>query len=358
MEKVQRMAGIGIGIVGATGQVGGMMRRLLGERGFPVESIRFFASSRSAGRRLEWQGKQVEVEDAGNADYSGLDIVLMSAGAASSRVLAPRIAAAGATVIDNSSAWRMDPDVPLVVTEVNADTLSSIPKGIIANPNCTTMVAMPVLSPLHHHAGLAAMVAVTYQAVSGSGGAGVEELFDQLAKTVAGSRSLAFDGHACDFPNHSKFPATIAYNAVPLAGDLVDDGSLETSEERKLRDESRKILGIPELPVSATCVRVPVFTGHSIAIHAGFEDSLSPQEAVSILEKAPGVRVVSIPTPLDATGGDVTLVGRIRRDTVLGNAISGGAGSGIALFLSGDNLRKGAALNAIQIAEHLVKLGK
>ncbi|MHB8262686.1 MAG: aspartate-semialdehyde dehydrogenase [Acidimicrobiales bacterium] len=336
-----------VGIIGATGQVGKMMRRLLVERSFPVESVRFFASRRSAGKHLEWQDRQIEVEEAGRADFTGLDIVLMSAGAQASRVLAPQVAGAGATAIDNSSAWRMDPDVPLVVTEVNADALSTIPKGIIANPNCTTMVAMPVLAPLHRHAGLTAMVAVTYQAVSGSGGAGVEELYNQLAATVTGSRSLTFDGAACDLPMHSKFPATIAYNAVPLAGDIVDDGSLETSEERKLRDESRKILCIPELPVSATCVRVPVFTGHSIAIHAGFENELSPQEVASILEKAPGTKVVSIPTPLDATGGDVTLVGRIRRDTVMSN--------GIALFLSGDNLRKGAALNAIQIAEHLIQ---
>ncbi len=336
-----------IGIIGATGQVGGMMRKLLVERNFPVNNIRLFASYRSAGTYLEWEGNKIKVEEAESADFSGLDIVLMSAGAQSSRMLAPRVAATGAIVIDNSSAWRMDPQVPLVVTEVNPKTLSDIPKGIVANPNCTTMVAMPVLHPLHCLSGLTSMIAVTYQAVSGAGSAGVKELKDQLDATVNTSSNLTFDGRACTFPAHNKFPATIAYNVVPVAGQIVDDGSLETNEEKKLRDESRKILDIPDLLVSVTCVRVPVYTGHSLAIHASFSKDITVEDAITALREAPGVRLADIPTPLDATGGDETLVGRIRKDPVMGN--------GIAFFLSGDNLRKGAALNAIQIAEYLTR---
>jgi aspartate-semialdehyde dehydrogenase len=324
-----------------------MMRKLLVERNFPVGSIRLFASARSAGTHLEWQGSKIEVEEADSADFSGLDIVLMSAGAQSSKALAPRVAAAGAVVVDNSSAWRMDPQVPLVVTEVNSEALDSIPKGIVANPNCTTMVAMPVLAPLHYLSGLTGMVAVTYQAVSGAGSAGVRELREQLDATVDKSSALTFDGRACSFPEHDKFPVTIAYNVVPVAGQIVDDGSLETNEEKKLRDESRKILDIPDLPVSVTCVRVPVYTGHSLAIHASFSKNITVEDAAAVLREAPGVRLADIPTPLDAAGGDDTLVGRIRKDPIMNN--------GLAFFLSGDNLRKGAALNAIQIAEYLTR---
>ncbi len=336
-----------VGIIGATGQVGGMMRKLLVERSFPIDNIRLFASARSAGTHLEWLGNKIEIEEAESADFSGLDIALMSAGAQASKLLAPRVAAAGAIVVDNSSAWRMDPLVPLVVAGVNSEALKSIPKGIVANPNCTTMVAMPVLAPLHRLSSLTGMVAVTFQAVSGAGSAGVRELKEQLDSTVDRSSDLTFNGRAFDFPEHNKFPTTIAYNVVPVAGQIVDDGSLETNEEKKLRDESRKILDIPDLTVSVTCVRVPVYTGHSLAIHASFSRDITVEDAVATLGKAPEVKMVDIPTPLDAAGGDETLVGRIRRDPIMNN--------GLAFFLSGDNLRKGAALNAIQIAESLVR---
>ncbi|HSL59614.1 MAG TPA: aspartate-semialdehyde dehydrogenase [Acidimicrobiales bacterium] len=334
-----------IGIVGATGQVGGVMRAILEERSFPADEVRLFASARSAGRTIEWRGAPVTVEDASTADYSGLDIVLFSAGGATSTELAPTVAAAGAIVVDNSSAWRMDPDVPLVVSEVNPEALASIPKGIVANPNCTTMAAMPVMKALHAEAGLAAMVVSTYQAVSGAGLAGVEELDQAVRKIGEGAAALTFDGSAVDHPAPVKFPAPIAFNVVPFAGKLVDDGLDETDEEQKLRNESRKILAIPGLAVSGTCVRVPVFTGHSLSINARFERPISPDRAREVLGAAPGVVLADVPTPLMAAGADPTFVGRIRRDDTVEN--------GLALFLSNDNLRKGAALNAVQIAELL-----
>jgi aspartate-semialdehyde dehydrogenase len=323
------------------------MRAILEQRAFPVSEIRYFASSRSAGRTLPWRGGDVTVEDAQSADPSGLDIALFSAGAASSREQAPRFAAAGVIVIDNSSAWRMDPDVPLVVPEVNAEALSSIPKGIVANPNCTTMAAMPVLKPLDREAGLLAIVASTYQAVSGAGVAGTAELDEQVRKVADGAAALAFDGGAVDFGPPRKFVAPIAFNVLPYAGKLVDDGTYETDEEQKLRNESRKILGLPDLLVSATCVRVPVFTGHSLSINARFARPISAERANAILADSPGVRLVDVPTPLMAAGADPTFVGRVRRDPTVDN--------GLALFLSNDNLRKGAALNAVQIAEELLR---
>ncbi|GGK42206.1 aspartate-semialdehyde dehydrogenase [Pilimelia terevasa] len=332
-----------IGIVGATGQVGAVMRQLLADRDFPVSQLRVFASARSAGRTLPWQGGEVTVEDAATADYAGLDIALFSAGGGTSRTLAPRVAAAGAVVIDNSSAWRMDPDVPLVVAEVNPHAIADRPKGIIANPNCTTMAAMPVLRPLHAEAGLTALVVSTYQAVSGAGLAGVAELADQVAKAGDQARALAYDGSAVDFGVPQAFGDTIAFNALPLAGDVLDDGSNETAEERKLRDESRRILEIPDLKVSGTCVRVPVFTGHSLQLNARFARPLSPARAAQLLAAAPGVVLTDVPTPLAAAGQDPTFVGRIRADET--------AEHGLALFCSGDNLRKGAALNAVQLAE-------
>ena len=339
---------VNIGVVGATGQVGQVMRTLLDERGFQATSVRFFASARSQGKKLEFRGQQIEVEDAATADPSGLDIALFSAGASMSRVQAPRFAEAGAVVIDNSSAWRKDPDVPLVVSEVNfARDARNRPKGIIANPNCTTMAAMPVLKPLHDEAGLVRMIASTYQAVSGSGIAGVEELFAQATAVVANSKELVADGGALNFPPPVKYVAPIAFNVVPLAGSLVDDDSGETDEDQKLRNESRKILGIPDLAVSGTCVRVPVYTGHSLSINAEFAEPLSPERARELLEGAAGVKVVDVPTPLAAAGVDESLVGRIRRDPGVPD------GRGLALFVSGDNLRKGAALNTIQIAELL-----
>jgi len=336
-----------VAVVGASGQVGSVMRTVLVERHFPLDEVRFFASARSAGRLIEFQGSEIEVEDASDADYRGIDVALVSAGATASRIIAPRIADAGAWVIDNSSAWRMDPDVPLVVPEVNAEALDFIPKGIVANPNCTTMVAMPVLGPLHRAAGLRSMVVSTYQSVSGAGLSGVRELEEQLEKTVEGAAGLTFDGAAVDYPAPSKFPAPIAHNVIPLAGSLVGDDSGETNEEQKLRDESRKILGIEDLSVSATCVRVPVFCGHSLSINARFERQLTVTEARSLLEQAPGVAFSEVPTPLLATGTDVSLVGRLRVDPTVEH--------GLALFLSGDNLRKGAALNAVQIAEGILE---
>jgi aspartate-semialdehyde dehydrogenase len=334
--------------VGATGQVGQVMRTLLEERDFPVTSVRFFASARSTGKKLPFRGQEIEVEDAATADPSGLDIALFSAGATMSRVQAPRFAAAGVVVIDNSSAWRKDPEVPLVVSEVNfARDGRNRPKGIIANPNCTTMAAMPVLKVLHDEAQLVRMIASTYQAVSGSGLAGVDELATQARAVISRAEELVHDGSALEYPAPVKYVAPIAFNVVPLAGSLVDDGSGETDEDQKLRNESRKILGIPDLAVSGTCVRVPVFTGHSLSINAEFAQPISPARAAELLAGAPGVKLVDVPTPLAAAGVDETLVGRIRQDPGVPD------GRGLALFLSGDNLRKGAALNTIQIAELL-----
>jgi aspartate-semialdehyde dehydrogenase len=338
-----------VAVVGATGQVGTVMREILRERAFPVEQMRFFASSRSAGSTLDWNGMAIVVEDAATADFSGIDIALTSSGATSSRELAPRMAAAGVIVIDNSSAWRMDPEVPLVVAEVNAHALRNIPKGIVADPNCTTMAAMPVLKPLHVTAGLRSLSVATYQAVSGAGREGVDELVNQLEKSPGGDvRALTFDGSAFPLDSGVKFPLTIAHNVIPVAGAIVDDGRLETNEEQKFRDESRKILEIPGLLVDVTCVRVPVFTGHSLAITASFERPLSPEEATEILQSAPGVVVTAIPTPRLAAGKDPCYVGRIRRAETVVN--------GLSLFISSDNLRKGAALNAVQIAEELLAL--
>ncbi len=334
-----------VGVVGATGQVGTVMRRLLAERDFPVEHMRYFASARSAGTTLPWKGVDVVVEDAAIADPSGLDIVLFSAGATSSRELAPKFATAGALVIDNSSAFRMDPDVPLVVAEVNGDLAIDPPKGIVANPNCTTMAAMPVLKPLHDEAGLVRLIASTYQAVSGAGLAGVDELDKQMREVVDRGAELTHDGRAVTFPAPTKFARPIAFNVLPYAGSLVDDGRFETDEEHKLRNESRKILGIPGLRVSGTCVRVPVFTGHSLSLNVEFERPISVARAIELLQSAPGVVVTDIPTPLDAAGQDPSYVGRIRQDEGVAD------GRGLALFVSNDNLRKGAALNAIQIAE-------
>jgi aspartate-semialdehyde dehydrogenase len=332
-----------VGIVGATGQVGGVMRAILSERGFPVSRLRLFASARSAGRTLAWGQEQVVVEDAATADYGGLDIVLFSAGKYTARELAPKVAAQGAVVIDNSSAWRRDPDVPLVVSEVNPHALAHRPRGIVANPNCTTMAAMVVLRPLHQEAGLRSMVASIYQAVSGSGLSGVAELHEQALKVTAVADRLTFDGSAVDFPEPAVYERPIAYNVLPLAGKVADDGSGETDEEQKLRHESRKILEIPDLKVSATCVRVPVFTGHSLQVNASFDRPVSVARALELLAGAPGVALSELPTPLQAAGQDLSYVGRIRVDETVEN--------GLAFFVSSDNLRKGAALNAVELAE-------
>jgi aspartate-semialdehyde dehydrogenase len=338
-----------VAIVGATGQVGVVLRSILAERAFPVDEMRYLASSRSAGTTLPWGDQEITVEDAFTTDLSGIDLALCSAPASVSRTLAPRLAAAGAIVIDNSSAWRMDPDVPLVVPEANADALASIPKGIVANPNCTTMVAIPVLKALHDAAGLTRIIVSTYQAVSGGGVEAVRELAEQLAKTADRAQDLTFDGGAVDYPPFSVYPTPIAHNVIPLQFAIVDDGSLETDEEQKYRNESRKILGIPDLAVTCTCVRVPVFTGHSAAIVAEFTRDLSVERATAVLSAAAGVELAEIPTPLMAAGRDVSYVGRLRRVQ--------GVPHGLAFFVVGDNLRKGAALNVVQIAEALVAAG-
>lgn len=328
-----------------------MMRSILAGRNFPVDDMRYFASVRSAGRMLPWGDTDIVVEDVATADFSGIEIALFSCGGAASRELAPVVAGAGAIVIDNSSAWRMDPDVPLVVPEVNGEALRSIPKGIVGNPNCTTMVAMPVLKPLHDLAGLRRVVIATYQACSGAGLAGVAELDEQVQKVAAEASALTFDGSAVEFPASAKFPAPIAFNVIPMAGKVVGDESGETDEEQKWRNEARKILGLPDLLASCTCVRVPVFTGHCNSINAEFERPISPDEAREVLARAPGVELSDMPTPLGVAGGDVSQVGRIRSDP----GVPGGRG--LALFVAGDNLRKGAALNAIQIAEILAGVG-
>jgi aspartate-semialdehyde dehydrogenase len=338
--------GARIGVVGATGQVGTVVRQLLVDREFPIDEIRFFASSRSAGSVLSFDGKDIVVEDTETADPTGLDIAIFSAGATLSKAQAPRFAAAGVTVIDNSSGWRMDPEVPLVVSEVNPHAIADAVKGIIANPNCTTMAAMPALKPLDTEAGLMRLQVSTYQATSGAGLSGGAELFDQVAATAGHDlMGLIHSGRAIEFPKPAKFPRTIAFNVIPQAGNFVDDGWGETDEEKKLRNETRKILELPNLPVSGTCVRVPVFTGHSLSIHAQFDRPITAERAREILSTAPGVTLMDVPTPLDAAGVDPSLVGRIRQDQSFDD------GKGLVFFVSNDNLRKGAALNAVQIAE-------
>ncbi|WP_292228187.1 aspartate-semialdehyde dehydrogenase [Brevundimonas sp.] len=334
-----------VGIVGATGLVGEMMRGLLAERNFPLASLRLFASARSAGKTIRFGDVDVVVEDAATADYAGLDIVFFSAGGETSRALAPKVAAAGAVVIDNSSAYRSDPQVPLVVAEVNPHALADRPKGIIANPNCTTMAAMPVLKPLHEAAGLKRLIVSTYQAVSGGGVEGIRVLETQSRASVDQGAALARDGGAVDFGTVEKWVVPIANNVVALNYTLSEDGY--TDEELKLRDESRKILEIPGLPVSGTCVRVPVYSGHSLSINAEFDRPISVEAALELLGQAPGVVVTAVPNPLDATGKDPVFVGRVRPDPTVEH--------GLALFVSNDNLRKGAALNAVQIAEVLVQ---
>ena len=340
-----------LAVVGATGQVGQVMRTLLEERNFPADKVRFFASSRSAGKKLPFRGEDIVVEDTAatsDEDLKGIDIALFSAGGTMSKEQAPRFAAAGATVIDNSSAFRKDPEVPLIVAEVNPAEAKNPPKGIIANPNCTTMAAMPVMKALHDTAGLKRMVISSYQAVSGSGLAGVETLATQARANEGVLEELVEDGSKLTAEDNGPYVKPIAYNALPMAGAIVDDGSLETDEEQKLRNESRKILGLPDLPVAGTCVRVPVFTGHTLSINAEFEGDITPAKAVEVLTSTKGVEVVDVPTPLDAAGSDPSLVGRIRQD----QSVEGDRG--LNLVVSGDNLRKGAALNTIQIAELLV----
>ena len=340
-------SGFSVAVVGATGQVGTVIQELLAERSFPIHELRLFATARSAGTAVAFGGQTIIIEDIATADPSGIEIALFSAGATGSRAHAPRFVEAGAIVIDNSSAWRLDPDVPLVVSEVNPHAIAEARKGIIANPNCTTMAAMPVLKPLAVEAGLERLTVSTYQAVSGSGMAGAEELLGQIEGVLAQENVLGLvrDGGAVDFPQPEKYIAPIAFDVIPYAGALVDDGDNETDEEKKLRNESRRILELPELRVAGTCVRVPVFTGHSLSIHAEFARDITPDRARELLADAPGVALEEVPTPLLAAGKDPSFVGRIRADQ------SAPEGKGLVLFVSNDNLRKGAALNAVQIAE-------
>lgn len=324
------------------------MRRLLAERNYPVDQIRYFASSRSAGTKLPWKDTEVVVEDIATAGFGGIDVAIFSAGGSTSKQYAERVADAGAIVVDNSSAWRMDPRVPLIVSEVNPGDVAAAEIGIIANPNCTTMAAMPAIKALHDAAGLAGMQITTFQAVSGSGVKGVEALATQLTQ-IDDPRVLALDGSAFTPADTDPYVAPIAYNVVPLAGSIVDDGEGETDEEKKLRNESRRILHLPDLPVAGTCVRVPVFSGHSLSVHARFDNDITPDEARSVLASAPGVVLTDVPTPLMAAGSDPSFVGRIRQD----RSVEGS--KGLVLFISNDNLRKGAALNAIQIAELIAR---
>lgn len=341
--------GINVAVLGATGQVGMVVRRILAERGFPVRDLRFMASAHSAGQEVDWCGHPIIVEDVEKADLAGIDLAIFSAGGATSKVWAPRFAEAGAYVVDNSSQWRMDPEVPLVVSEVNPEDLDRIPRGIVANPNCTTMACMPVLSPLAKAYGLNRLIVSSYQAVSGAGRAGVLQLRNEAAAAVEqGADKLAFDGSSIDFPTPTKVVRTIAFDAVPFIGSLADDGSEETDEEQKLRNESRKILHLPGLQASCTCVRVGVFTSHGMSINAEFDQEVTPDQARDLLAAAPGVSLSDIPTPLQAAGKDPSFVGRIRQD----QAVPGG--KGLAMFVANDNLRKGAALNAVQIAEVIV----
>ena len=323
------------------------MRAMLEQRDVPVDEVRFFSSAKSAGTVLPFGGRDITVEDTATADFAGIDLALMSAGATTSREYAPKLVQAGAVVVDNSSAWRKDADVPLVVSEVNPEDAVNPPKGIIANPNCTTMAAMPVLKPLHDAAGLNRLTVATYQAVSGSGVQGVSALADQVAATTQ-PRLLALDGSSQRPQDTAPYVAPIAYNVVALAGSIVDDGSGETDEEQKLRNESRKILHLPDLKVSGTCVRVPVFSGHSLAIHAEFDRPITPEQATALLADAQGVQLADVPEPRVAAGADDVFVGRIRQDQAVDD------NRGLVLFVAGDNLRKGAALNTIQIAELLV----
>ena len=335
-----------VAVAGATGAVGREMLRTLRERDFPVGELIALASSRSAGKRLAFAGEEIEVRPLDGFDWEGVDVALFSAGAVASRKHAPRAADAGTVVVDNSSAWRMEPTVPLVIPEINAHALDGH-RGIVANPNCTAIVALMAAAPLHRAASLTSMVISSYQSVSGAGHKGVSELLEQVEKVRGDEESLAAPD-ADVLPRGEVFGPPIAYNVIPRAGTFEEDGF--TSEERKLGDESRKILELPELPVVGTVVRVPVVAGHAVSLYATFQRELTPEAARNALASFPGVRVVDdpasdrFPTPLDAAGIDDVLVGRIRP-----------AGeNALALFAVGDNLRKGAALNAVQIAERLL----
>lgn len=327
-----------VAIVGATGAVGVEMLQCLEQRQFPVGKLSLLASARSAGKRMDFRGSSLEVRELTHDSFAGVDIALFSAGGGISRDFAPSAAAAGAVVIDNSSAFRMEPDVPLVVPEINPQAARSHPRNIIANPNCTTIITLMALAPLHERFGLEAVIASSYQAVSGSGAQGIAELEEQVRAITAGQ------------PFTPKvYPRQIAFNVIPQVDVFADNGY--TKEELKMLHEGRKILGLPELRVSCTCVRVPVYRSHSVSVTARFAKPIDPDAARACFEGRPGIRVMDdpatgrFPVPLDTTGKDDCLVGRIRRNIVLENALD--------LWVVGDQVRKGAALNAVQIAELL-----
>ena len=333
-----------VAVVGATGAVGRTMVQILAERDFPVADLRLLASARSAGTVVPTPWGDVTVEDLATADPSGIDIALYSAGGARSREYAPRFAAAGAVVIDNSSAFRMDPSVPLVVAQVN-DAAIAGHQGIVANPNCTTMILMMATGPLHRAAGLTDIVATSYQATSGSGQSGVTVLHDELAEFGSDPAALMHGGW--EEPGNDLYTRPIGFNVLPLAGSLADDGY--TDEEWKLVHETHKILEAPGIRVEPTCVRVPVVVGHGIAATLRFARAMDLAEATSLLATAPGTQLWQddkVPTPLDSAGRDDVLIGRVRATL--------GQPGGISLWVVGDNLRKGAALNAVQLAELLI----
>ncbi len=335
-----------VAVVGATGAVGRTMTQVLEERDFPVGALRFMASERSAGDQVSTKWGTVTIENLETADPGGIDIALYSAGAARSRAHAPRFATAGAVVIDNSSAFRMDNHVPLVVAQVN-DAAIEAHDGIIANPNCTTMALMMAAGPLHGAFGLDRMVATSYQSTSGSGRRGMEVLRSELA--ALGAREEALVGGGWEDPGNDLYARPIGYNVVPLAGSLSDGGY--TDEEWKLVNESRKILDAPDIRIEPTCVRVPTMVGHGMAASMWFDRAVALDEVRSVLSTAPGAQLwddEKVPTPLDSTGIDDVLIGRVR-ETV-------GDPGGINLWVVGDNLRKGAALNAVQLAELLTVL--
>ena len=337
-----------LAVVGATGAVGTVMLDLLSTRDDVWGEIRLIASRRSAGRRLTVRGRETEVVALSEEAFDGVDVAMFDVPDEVSAVWAPVAAAHGAVAVDNSGSFRMDPDVPLVVPEINPDQLGNRPKGIIANPNCTTLSMIVAVGALHRAFGLEELVAASYQAASGAGQGGIDALYAQLDK-VAGTRSLG--QHAGDVRSTvgdlGPFPAPLAMNVVPWAGSLKEDGW--SSEELKIRNESRKILGLPSLRVSATCVRVPVVTTHSVAVHATFAQPVSREQAWEVLRAAPGVVVSDdpaageFPTPVDVVGTDPSWVGRVRQSLDDPRTIE--------LFVCGDNLRKGAALNTAQIAE-------
>jgi aspartate-semialdehyde dehydrogenase len=339
-----------IAVVGATGAVGGEILRILEQRSFPVDELVPVASARSAGRLLEWRGGQVEVVELAADVFDEVDVALFDVPDDVATEWAPVAAARGATVVDNSAAWRMDPGVPLVVPEINASSMANPPKGIIASPNCTTLAMVVPIAALHEVAGLERLVLASYQAASGSGKPGIDELWDQTERAAKEADAVR-SGLARDvLEAGDTFSHPIAMNVIPQCGSVKEDGY--TSEELKLCNETRKIMGLPDLRVTATCVRVPVVIGHGVAVHAEFASPIDPAAARSILGAAPGVELVDdpttglYPTPLEAAGRDACYVGRIRQDRFDPKALE--------MFCVADNLRKGAALNTVQIAELLL----